>query len=70
MSNWIEVKKENIDFLQSLAKQHKGKNQLRIQVKDEEEKLCVELPSKKLRVEAKEFSRGLTGDHEFSFRIN
>jgi DNA polymerase-3 subunit alpha len=65
-----EVTKENIDFLQSLAKQHKGKNQLRIQVKDEEEKLCVELPSKKLRVEAKEFSRGLTGDHEFSFRIN
>jgi DNA polymerase-3 subunit alpha len=65
-----EVTKENIDFLQSLAKHHKGKNQLRIQVMDEEEKLCVELPSKKFRVEAKEFSRGLTGDHGFSFRIN
>jgi DNA polymerase-3 subunit alpha len=65
-----EVTKEHIDFLQSLAKDHKGKNQLRIQVKDEEEKLNVELPSKKFRVEAKEFSRGLTGDHEFSFRIN
>ena len=37
---------------------------------DEEEKLCIELPSKKFKVEAKAFSQGLTGDHEFSFKIN
>ena len=65
-----DVTKENIGFLNSLAKQHKGKNQLRIRVKDEEEKLCIELPSKKFRVEAKAFSHGLTGAHEFSFKIN
>ena len=65
-----DVTKENIDFLHSLAKKHKGKNLLRIQVKDEEEKLSVELPSKKLRVEAKEFSRGLAEAPEFSFKIN
>jgi DNA polymerase-3 subunit alpha len=65
-----DVTKENIDFLHSLAKKHKGKNLLRIQVKDEEEKLSVELPSKKFRVEAKEFSRGLAEAPEFSFKIN
>jgi DNA polymerase-3 subunit alpha len=65
-----DVTKENIGFLHSLAKKHKGKNLLRIQVKDEEEKLSVELPSKKFRVEAKEFSRGLAEATEFSFKIN
>jgi DNA polymerase-3 subunit alpha len=65
-----DVKKENIAFLHSLAKKHKGKNILRIQVKDEEEKLSVELPSKKFRVEAKEFSRELAETPEFSFKIN
>jgi len=39
-------------------------------VKDEEEKLSVELPSKKYRVEAKEFSYGLAGNPEFRFKIN
>ncbi|HZX63448.1 MAG TPA: DNA polymerase III subunit alpha [Bacteroidales bacterium] len=65
-----DVTKEKIAFLHSLAKKHKGKNLLRIQVKDEEEKLSVELPSKKFRVEAKEFSRGLAEAPEFSFKIN
>jgi len=65
-----DVTKENIYFLHSLAKKHKGKNLLRIQVKDEEEKLSVELPSTKLRVEAKGFSRGLAEATEFSFKIN
>jgi hypothetical protein len=64
------VTKENIAFLHTLARKHKGKNLLRIQVKDDEERLCVELPSKKFRVEAKEFSRGLTGSPDFSFKIN
>jgi len=65
-----DVTKENIAFLQSLADNHKGKNLLRLQVKDEEEKLSVELPSKKYRVEAKEFSYGLAGNPEFRFKIN
>jgi DNA polymerase-3 subunit alpha len=65
-----DVTKENIDFIRTLAKKHKGKNLLRLQVKDEEEKLSVELPSKKFRVEAKEFSRGLAEAPEFSFKIN
>jgi DNA polymerase-3 subunit alpha len=65
-----DVTKENIAFLHTLARKHKGKNLLRIQVKDDEERLCVELPSKKFRVEAKEFSRGLTGSPDFSFKIN
>jgi DNA polymerase-3 subunit alpha len=65
-----DVTKENIAFLHSLAKKHKGKNLLRIQVKDEAEKLSVELPSKKIHVEAKEFSRGLADAPVFSFKIN
>lgn len=65
-----DVTKENINFLHSLAKKHKGKNLLRIQVKDEEEKLSIELPSKNIRVEAKEFSLGLAETPEFSFKIN
>jgi DNA polymerase-3 subunit alpha len=65
-----DVTKENIGFLNSLAKQHKGKNQLRIRVKDEEEKLCIELPSKKFKVEAKAFSRELIRAHVFSYKIN
>jgi DNA polymerase III subunit alpha len=65
-----DVTKANIAFLQTLAKKHKGKNLLRILVKDEEEKLSVELPSKKFRVEAKEFSRELAETTEFSFKIN
>ena len=65
-----DVTQENIDFLHSLAKKHKGKNLLRILVKDETEKLSIELPSKKFRVEAKEFSRGLAEAPEFSFKIN
>ena len=65
-----EITKDNIDALHSLAKKHKGKNLLRIQVKDEEEKLCIELPSKKFRVEAKAFSRDLSEALQFSFKIN
>ncbi|MCX6248872.1 MAG: DNA polymerase III subunit alpha [Bacteroidetes bacterium] len=65
-----DVTKEKIAFLLALSKKHKGKNQLRFQVKDEEEKLSIELPSKKIRVEAKEFSRGLAETPEFSFKIN
>jgi DNA polymerase-3 subunit alpha len=65
-----DVTKEKIDFLLSMAKKHKGKNLLKIQVKDEEEKLSVDLPSKKFRVEAKEFSRALAEAPEFSFKIN
>jgi DNA polymerase-3 subunit alpha len=65
-----DVTKENIDSLHSLAKKHKGKNPLRIQVKDEEENLCIELPSKKLRVEAKSFAQELSEALQFSFKIN
>jgi DNA polymerase-3 subunit alpha len=65
-----DVTKENIDFLCAIAKKHKGKNLLRIQVKDEDEKLSIELPSKGYRVEAKEFSHELDGIGEFSFKIN
>lgn len=65
-----DVTMENIDSLRSLAKKHKGKNLLRIQVKDEEEKLCIELSSKKFRVEAKEFSRELSESLLFGFKIN
>lgn len=65
-----DVTKEKIVFLHSLAKKHKGKNLLRIQIKDEEEKLSIELPSKKIRVEAKDFSKELAPCPEFSFKIN
>jgi DNA polymerase III subunit alpha len=65
-----DVTKENTSFLHSLVKKHKGKNLLRLQVKDEEERLSIELPSKKFHVEAKEFSRGLAEAPAFSFKIN
>jgi hypothetical protein len=39
-------------------------------VKEEEEKLSIELPSKKFRVDAKEFSKELAKAPEFSFKIN
>jgi DNA polymerase III subunit alpha len=65
-----DITKENIEFLLSLAKKHKGKNLLRIQIQDEEEKLSIEIPSKKFRVEAKEFSHHLALTPEFSFKIN
>ena len=68
--NLLDVTPANIEFLHTLAKKNKGKNLLKIQVKDEEEKLSVEIPSKKFRVEAKEFSRGLEAFPEFSFKIN
>jgi DNA polymerase-3 subunit alpha len=65
-----DVTKENIDSLHTLAKKHKGKNMLRIQLKDEEEKLYIELPSKKFRVEAKAFSQELSESLQLSFKIN
>jgi DNA polymerase III subunit alpha len=64
------VTKEMINFLLSSVKKHKGKCVLRIQVKDDEEKINVELPSKKFRVEAKEFVLDMDKFTEIQMKIN
>ncbi|MCX6243120.1 MAG: DNA polymerase III subunit alpha [Bacteroidetes bacterium] len=65
-----DITQEFVATLHSLAKKHKGKNLLRIQVKDEEEKLNIELPSKKFRVEGKEFSKALAEFPDIGVKIN
>ena len=62
--------KEIISFLLSSIKKHKGKCALRVQIKDDEEKLNVELPSKKFRVEAKEFVLEMNRYPEIQMKIN
>ncbi len=62
--------KEMASFLFSSIKKHKGKCALRIQVKDDEEKLNVELPSKKFRVEAKSFILDMNRYPEIQMKIN
>jgi DNA polymerase-3 subunit alpha len=65
-----DVDRELIAQLITLAKKHKGKHLLKIQVKDEEEKLTVDLPSKKLRVDAKELALSLHDYPGIGFKIN
>jgi DNA polymerase III subunit alpha len=65
-----DISKDLIASIHSLARKHKGKNFLKIQVIDEEEKLIIDLPSKKIRVEGKEFSRALAKFPEIGFKIN
>jgi DNA polymerase III subunit alpha len=61
---------ELIATIHSLARKHKGKNHLRIQVVDEEEKLNIDLPAKKIQVEAKAFSKELETLPINGFKIN
>jgi DNA polymerase III subunit alpha len=65
-----DVNKESITFLQALAKKSKGKNLLRLLIRDEEEKLYIDLPSKKVHVDGKAMALALAGSPEFSIRIN
>ena len=65
-----DLDKELVSKLHVLAKKHKGKQLLKIQVRDEDEKLSVELPSVKIRVDAKEFALALSDYPELAFRIN
>ena len=54
----ISLSDINSDFIariRDLAKLHKGKCSLFFQITDEEEKIFVELPSRKLKIEVKEF---------------
>ena len=50
-----DINPDLIGKIRDLAKIHKGKSILRFQIMDEEEKMVVELPSRKSRVELKEF---------------
>jgi DNA polymerase-3 subunit alpha len=54
-----ELSIETVHHLQQLAKQNKGKCQLRIRVQDNVDNFVVELPSKKYRVAAKEMVTAL-----------
>jgi DNA polymerase III subunit alpha len=57
-------------FLHTATRKHKGKCSLRIQVTDEEEKLNIDLPSKKLRVDAKDFMTELLKYSGIQVKIN
>ena len=50
-----EINPDLVAKIRDLARIHKGKCSLRFQIMDEEERMFVELPSRKLRVEVKEF---------------
>ena len=65
-----ELQGETVSTLKSTVKKHKGKCALRIQIKDEEEKLNVELPSKKFRIDAKELALELNKFPEIQVKIN
>ena len=41
--------------IHELARIHKGRCNLQIRIADDEERMCVELPSRKFKVEGKEF---------------
>jgi DNA polymerase-3 subunit alpha len=55
-----ELKGDMVDNLRELAKKHKGKCSLKIQVMDDEdEKIYFDMTSKKMKIDAKEFMREL-----------
>jgi DNA polymerase-3 subunit alpha len=50
-----DINPDLIARIRELAKNHKGKCNLRFQILDDEEKIFVELPSRKLHVDVKEY---------------
>ena len=59
-----------VGYLRELAKKHKGKCNLKIQLMDDEdEKMYVDLPSKKMKIDAREFIRELDGFSEVKYRV-
>ncbi len=64
-----ELTVDSIQKLNVMAKQSKGKCQLRIRVLDTENNISIELPSKKYRVNAKEVVNLLSGLPEIQYRI-
>jgi DNA polymerase-3 subunit alpha len=65
-----ELKAEAVDKIQQMVKHHKGKCQLRIRVADPMEALNIELPSKRLRVNAKELIQALTNFPGIGFHLS
>lgn len=68
--NLNELTKELVEELYQLAKKHKGKCQLKIQVKDDDEKLLIESVSRKWRVDAKEFLMAVDEMPEISTKVS
>ena len=59
-----------VDHLRELAKKHKGKAVLRIQlVDDEDEKIYFDMTSKKMKVDVKEFSKELDNYAGLRYRV-
>ena len=52
--NLADLREDLVSEIQQIAKQHKGKCQLRMRVIDAEEGLSIDLPSRKFRVDARE----------------
>ena len=53
--SFSDINSDFIARIRDLAKLHKGKCSLFFQITDDEEKIFVELPSRKLKIEVKEF---------------
>lgn len=64
-----ELTADSIYKMHTLAKQHKGKCQLRVRIQDPENNLSIELPSRKYRVSAKEIVNSLQTLPEIQYRI-
>ena len=70
MTSNSDITREFVTNIAQLAKKHKGKAPLRIQVRDEDERLSIDLPSKKFRVDIKEFALEVGKIPELSFKIS
>jgi len=64
-----ELSIDSISRLFELAKTHKGKGQLRVRVEDKIDKMTIDLPSKKFRVNVKEMADALSGFPDLEVRI-
>jgi DNA polymerase-3 subunit alpha len=56
-----ELTAEQISRLHDLAKKHRGKASLRIRVEDANDKMFVDLPSRKFKVNPREILASMTG---------
>jgi len=70
MTSNSDITREFVANIAQLAKKHKGKAPLRIQVRDEDERLSIDLPSRKFRVDIKEFALEVGKIPELSFKIS
>ena len=64
-----ELTIDAIHKLHQLARQNKGKCHLRIRIHDAAENITIDLPSKKYRVNVKEFTNALLDFPEIQFRV-